>query len=301
MKESLLAGVALAGIAVMMSPASAQALPVGSSYDVLIDGTLRFGVLVGDQPGAVGRLLGGGENRASGRGGWIGNVGHMFNDGASINDAPGQENRNDHGKLTYFTPRWAGFQFGAGWRPDESPDGGDAAQTYANTYQLGLNYRNTFSDLGLSVSTIYVGAGEEDRSGLDRKDTEIWGAGAAIDYMGFGLGVGYADLGDAQASSAEAAAGADGGDWLTIGLRYTTGPWQVGGGYFTAQEDNVAGRPESSVDAWFIGFDYAVVPGWTIEGDVTFIEADSINKGSSTTALANDDGTVFAITNMMRF
>jgi outer membrane protein OmpU len=387
MKKGLLASTALVGASLLATSAYAQAPSVGSNFDVSIDGTLRFGILIwdqddnghntngftndsdtrgykfqtdesevrfrmrgtadnglgygfdieihtktddtinadetwmfvegdwgrvelGDQDGAASRMFRGGEDRTSGRGGWNGDVGDVFNDGKIINDTPGHETSGDHTKIVYFTPRYAGFQLGGSWTPDESHDGGDdnrrdedknrgdATVSYENSFDVGLNYQNTFGDFNVLLSGIYVGADWEAASA--KEDKEVWGIGGSVDYAGFGFGVGYSDLGETTVSTGSAALGADAGEWLTIGLRYTTGPWQVGGGYFYSNEDNVAGSPDSGIDAYFVGFDYNIVGGWRVEGDITFIEADNINKGTTATALDND-ATVFAIASIMSF
>ena len=388
MKKGLLASTALVGASLLATAASAQAPSVGSNFDVSIDGTLRFGILLwdqdanghntnkftndsdtrgykfqtdesevrfrmrgtadnglaygfdiemqtqtddstnvdeawmfveagwgrvelGDQDGAAGRMFRGGEDRTSGRGGWNGDVGDVFNDGyideegidrGIINDTPGHETSSDHTKIVYFSPRYAGFQLGGSWTPDESHDGGDdnrsdAKDSFENSFDVGLNYANTLGDISVVLSAIYVGAEHEVAT---EGDKEVWGIGGSVDYAGFGFGIGYSDLNETRISVADAAAGADAGEWLTIGLRYTTGPWQVGGGYFTSEESNVAGRPDSGVDAWFVGFDYNIVGGWRVEGDITFIEADNINKAANEAALDND-ATVFAIASIMSF
>ena len=49
MKKGLLASTALVGASLLATSAYAQAPSVGSNFDVSIDGTLRFGILIWDQ------------------------------------------------------------------------------------------------------------------------------------------------------------------------------------------------------------------------------------------------------------
>jgi hypothetical protein len=261
-------------------------------------------VELGDQDGAANRMFVGGEDRLSGRGGWNGDLGDINNEGSVLNDSPSLNGTGDHTKVTYFTPRWAGLQLGGSWTPDESQDGGDDTGDddgtgFENVYEIGLNYTNTFGGASVVGTAVYVGGDHEGGGiGADEEDKEILALGGAVDYMGFGFGVGYGDMNDTLLTNAESAAGADGGDWLTLGLRYTTGPWQVGGGYFTSSEDNASGVPDTNVDAWFVGFDYNIVPGWRVEGDITFSEFENIGKDATN---INNDTTLFAIASVMSF
>jgi predicted porin len=258
-------------------------------------------VELGDQDGAADRMFVGGEDNVSGRGGYNGDVGDVFNFGAINTDSPALAITGDNTKVTYFTPRFAGFQFGTSWTPDTSQDGGDDtdgddAVGNDSVYELGLNYQNTFGDIGITVAGVYIG-GDHENSGVV-EDPEVWGAGIDLSYAGFELGFGYADRNETNITTAATAAGADAGQWWDVGLRYTTGPWQVGVGYFQSSEDNIAPASESEVKIFTIGADYTIAPGWRVEGDVNFIEADNITQ---TAPAVDNDGTVFAIATIMTF
>jgi predicted porin len=371
MKKGLLASTALVGASLLAVSAHAGTPTVGDNFEVSIDGTLRFGVLVwdqdvgfgtdestrgykfqtdesevrfhmratadngldygldielqtqtddtinadetwmfleggwgrvelGDQDDAADRMFVSGEDNLSGRGGWNGDAGDVFNaDGLAL-DAPDLTITGDNTKITYFTPRFAGFQFGASWTPDTSQDGGDdtdgdATVSNDDVYSLGLNYQNTFGDFGVTLSTVYIAGSYEDEDVVE--DPEIWGIGGAVEYAGFSLGAGYADRNETNIATAAEAAGADAGAWWDVGIRYTVGPWQVGAGYFSSENDDVGF--DRGLDAWMVGFDYTVAPGWVIESDITFLSADSITAPDGT--ITDNDGTVFVIASTMNF
>jgi predicted porin len=372
MKKGLLASTALVGASLLAVSANAGTPTVGDNFEVSIDGTLRFGVLVwdqdegfgtdastrgykfqtdesevrfhmrgtadnglaygfdiemqtqtddtvnadetwmflegdwgrvelGDQDDAADRMFVGGEDVMPGRGGFDGDVGDVFNFGDINLSGPSLSITSDNTKVTYFTPRFAGFQVGASWTPDASQDGGDDtdgddAVSNDSLYSLGLNYQNTFGDFGLTVAGTYTG-GDHENSGVV-EDPEVWGIGANVSYAGFELGAGYANHNETNILTAATAAGADAGEWWDVALAYTLGPWQVGVGYFNSNESNIAPAPDSEVSIFSIGANYTVAPGWTIASDINFVDAENITQ---TAPAVDNDGTVFVIATIMSF
>ncbi len=276
---------------------------------MFIDGGDAWGrVELGDQDDAADRMHVAGEDAMdAGRGGYNGAVGDVFNFGSGgIMKSPSLSPSSDATKIIYFTPRFGGVQLGASWTPDNGQIGGsgpsDNDGDFSNVFSLGVNYQNTFNGTGITVSGVYFGGdGEPNTSGgantgTSVEDVEIWAVGALVTFAGFEFGVGYADHNDT--GLAEPTNGADKGTWWDVGLNYKTGPWTVGAGYFHGEKDyaNTVTTGDAEVDIFSIGFDYSVAPGWKIESDINFIEAENID-----TTGTDNDGTVFVLSSTMSF
>jgi hypothetical protein len=186
-------------------------------------------------------------------------------------------------KLTYFTPRVAGFQFGVSYTPSSCQTGPSAgsrcsglgnAETdndvgdQSEVWQLGLNYTNTFGGVDVAVSGTYLTATLEAQdlttgpgTGFDRfKDRESYSFGANLGYMGFTLGGAYLHD-NAGVENVDV-------DAWDVGLKYVTGPWSAGVQYIESTRSNPYGSiavggfgGEDSVKAFMIGAGYALGPG----------------------------------------
>jgi len=179
-------------------------------------------------------------------------------------------------KIAYFTPRIAGFQFGASYTPDgcqtgpsaggtgcpeygqASPDN-DAGQ-YSEVYSFGANYSNTFNSVDVGVSATYqtatLEAADVATNALD--DRSSYSFGTNLGYQGFTLGASY--LHDDQ--------GAEGFevDAWDVGVKYTTGPWSAGVQYIQSTRENAeelasGAAGDHEVTAYMVGGGYALGPG----------------------------------------
>ena len=277
---------------------------------MFIDGGDAWGrVELGDQDDAGDRMFVAGEDVMAGRGGFDGAVGNAFKFDKAVS-GPSLSPSSDATKIIYFTPRFAGLQLGASWTPDNGQKGGqdlkkqpDNNGDFENVYSLGVNFQNTFNGTGITVAAVYFGGdGEPDTSGgantgTTVEDLERWGVGGQVTFAGFDFAVGYVDLGEGGIT--EPTNDADNGSWWDVAVRYTTGPWKVGVGYFSSEKDfgtTAACLCDSEVDILSIGFNYAVAPGWAIASDINFVEAENINAAGD-----DNDGTVFVISSTMSF
>lgn len=142
----------------------------------------------------------------------------------------GDESTYNATKVTYYTPRYYGFQAGVSYTPDsqdrgQGGTGGLAgagfrtdADGFGNIWDLALNYENQFSNgIKLAASAAYE-TGDADLANVE--DISAWNVGALLGYQGFSVAASYADLGDsAQATAADA----DQKYW-TLGAAYEGGP-----------------------------------------------------------------------------
>lgn len=255
-------------------------------------------VNLGDQDDAADRMAIGGEDAMPGRGGYDGAVGDVFAfGGESVHTAQGTTFTGDATKVTYFTPRFFGFQLGASFTPDSSHSGGaaqdDDDSAFEQTISGGLNYSEDFNGFGVTLAL--TGAWADSREAVGAlgstvgADTgEAWQAqvGGLFSYAGFSLGAAYG-------LSDNLATGADDAWWTDVGLNYATGPWKAGGGFFYSETDRVAGG-QSEVMIWSIGANYQVAPGMALASDVNFVDVDNA-------AAADNEGTVFVFSTVFSF
>jgi outer membrane protein OmpU len=248
---------------------------------------------LGDQDDAADRMAIGGEDAMPGRGGYDGAVGDAFNfSGESHFNANGATFTGDSTKITYFTPRFFGFQLGASWTPDSTSDGGAGGNSDADTGELdvgslGINYAEDFNGFGVIVAATAVYSDKQEVLGIDVGERWQYQAGLLLSYAGFQLGAAYgADERGINATTDEEAW------WADVGLNYSTGPWKFGGGAFYSETELAGG--DNTVTIYSIGANYQVAPGMAVASDVNYVEEDAA-------VAADNEGTVFVFSTIFSF
>lgn len=211
----------------------------------------------------------------------------------------GDESTYNATKVTYYTPRYYGFQAGVSYTPDsqdrgQGGTGGLAgagfrtdADGFGNIWDLALNYENQFSNgIKLAASAAYE-TGDADLANVE--DISAWNVGALLGYQGFSVAASYADLGDsAQATAADA----DQKYW-TLGAAYEGGPFGLSATYLDSQVE--LGGAKNDFSNLVVGADYKLAPGLTPYAEVSFYEYESAG-------VANDnDGTTFILGTQLAF
>jgi predicted porin len=112
---------------------------------------------------------------------------------------------SDSEKITYFTPRMAGFQLGVSYTPenDEAGSGDGYNSSYSGfpsdsepgeqgeIIEVGVNYVNKFDDVSLAISAGYAAGSLESASATVDDDQTVWNAGFQIGFAGFTIGGAY--------------------------------------------------------------------------------------------------------------
>src|SRR5690606_13748284 len=119
---------------------------------------------------------------------------------------------SDSEKITYFTPRFAGFGLGVSWTPANTADAGGGAipstdkdgpfgagntqnGNQENIWEFGLNYENKFGDFGILAGVTYGFASDVESGlyigGVPADEQEQFSAGLNLTYAGFTIGGGY--------------------------------------------------------------------------------------------------------------
>ncbi|MEX0583868.1 MAG: porin [Sneathiella sp.] len=191
----------------------------------------------------------------------------------------------DTDKITYFTPRFAGFQLGGSYVPDGTSESGQHSQYVAPQYDAGLdrgwsaaaNYVNKFGGVDVAVSAAYQ---EAEVAGATDDQSE-YAFGASVGFFGFTVGAGYGadrDIGGVD--------GADSDAW-SAGLTYGMGPWSVGVQYSKTTFDPA----DTDQTTWIIGGQYTLGPGITAFGGIQIDDNDL--TASTATRQAGDINTFF--------
>lgn len=164
---------------------------------------------------------------------------------------------NDSEKLTYYTPRFAGFQIGASYSPDTNQDDNgpvDRDTGVSDMVAIGANYQGDFGGVSLGVSLGY-GTFLESASGTN--EPEAYSAGITLGVGGFGIGASYAEADDSNAD----------GEAYNVGVSYETGPFGVSLSYFHGEVEN-----SSEQDTIHLSGKYALGPGVSANATLGYAE-----------------------------
>jgi predicted porin len=204
-------------------------------------------------------------------------------------DQTAPELTGDNQTLSYYTPRFAGFQLGASFVPNNRQDleeFGDERDERVNFWSLGANFTRAFGGLNVEASLGWEHAESVDgaTSNAAADDVDHYAVGLRLGYAGFSLGGGYkkADEGDFSTTD---------GDVWSVGLSYTFGPATVGIQYLKAEVEGTtttAASGDDKAEVILLGANYTLGPGVDLFGNIFGIEWED---ESATDAASNNKGT----------
>lgn len=204
------------------------------------------------------------------------------------------ENDEDATKITYYSPRFSGFQVGVSYIPNTGSTNRNAAGgtvnagSNENVFTGGVNYTGQFDEIGVAASLTGI-TGDGQSAGTN--DLEGYQAGANISLAGFTLGGSYGDF-DNSVNVLGAVVSAD-SEYYDIGLGYAAGPYSASVTYIDS-ENEIAGV-NNDFDNIVIGADYQLAPGFVPYAEVSFFDYDSPVAGAS------NDGTVVILGTELTF
>ncbi|MBO6635456.1 porin [Parvibaculum sp.] len=190
----------------------------------------------------------------------------------------------DANKVTYFTPRFAGFQLGLSYTPDvtyngPNPNGLGVAASGAvvnDVVEVALNYAGSFGSVDLGADGFYVTG---DAPTATNGDPEELGFGLNLGFGGFTLGGSWYQSEDLAVTSVvlPSASGLEEEVW-TAGLSYSTGPWTVGVAYLTDELSTPGYSAE--IETWQTGGGYNLGSGVDVGLDLQMSDVDYGAAGS---------------------
>jgi len=189
-------------------------------------------------------------------------------------------------KITYYTPRFSGFQAGVSYAPSLYNRGQltnlqDAQFTNGTVgngrdiWEEGLNYEGQWDQVGIAAAV----TGEEGHTDSDATSSTTpnnlgaWNAGLKLSYMGFSAAGSYGDWMDSFDTNGTKA------DYWTGGLAYETGPVGASVTYLYSDDKNT-GYQDKFQDVSF-GVDYKLAPGLTPFAEYTWYDIDPTGTGSA--------------------
>lgn len=184
---------------------------------------------------------------------------------------------DDNTKVTYYTPKFSGFQAGVSYVPQANV-GETVAFTDAtpnDVFEVGLGYDGEFNGVQVKAGGNY-NFGD---AATGTNDLSAWSLGAQVGYKGFRFGGGYTHDGDSLATAGTAN---DSVSSWNLGATYENGPWGVGLSYIDVDFDTAGsavtvgatGATGTGGDytAWVLGGTYAVAPGLSVGADLGFYD-----------------------------
>lgn len=199
----------------------------------------------------------------------------------------------DANKITYFTPRFAGFQIGVSYTPEFRPgtNGNVCAATggsstsfgvctddnegdWENSFQIAVNYLATFNSLnvalygGLMYADPEVNGAAVTVGGLagPADDWWHWLVGANFTIQGFSIGGNIGRDNNGQKGDRDT--------WMySAAMTYTTGPWTMGGGWRGYRRDQPFGK-DHTTDQFELGANYRIGPGIALAGGLIWNMVD---------------------------
>ena len=185
-------------------------------------------------------------------------------------------------KLTYLSPVWNGFQFGASYTPDVSNDNGSSTglmgfnadnttmtSSFNDAWEGAARYEGTFNNVGFALGGGYTHLNNNDAT-VGADDLQEWNVGADFDIGAFGLGAVYTTNNGAANSNGDS-------DTWVVGADYTTGPFQLGASYFNNNTETGAAS-DVDTDRYTGGVIYTAAPGLSFRGSVSHIKHDATGQ-----------------------
>lgn len=234
-----------------------------------------------------------GQNFAFDTADWVSNPGTV-----SVSNAARVDASSDAEHVSYFTPRFAGFQAGISYIPSAREDVNNQRELTAGAdndgWSLGLNFDRKFGGVGVGIAAGYATANES-TANLD--DPEIWGLAGRVDFAGFRVALSWVESED-QGTAANTAA--NGQETFEAGLRYTFGPNAVSAQYQHAEANSrAAARNGDEAETFWLAYRRTLGPG--VFWKVSAIFADFDNAAAGAAAGTSNDGQALTTSIFVRF
>jgi len=207
----------------------------------------------------------------------------------------GDESSEAINKVSYYTPRFAGFQLGVSYLFDTTgADRGivlsraDNTSGEAENVFLGaINWEGKFDAVSLAAAA----TGEWGNAEVNtQNDLRTWNIGAKAGYMGFSIAGSYGSYGDSLQTKTTSG---DSAHYWTAGIAYETGPFGASVTWLDSEVD--LGTTHNDFSNLSVGVDYKLAPGFTPYAEVNFVKLDP------TGTTEDNDATVFIAGTQLAF
>lgn len=202
----------------------------------------------------------------------------------------------DNDKISYFSPRIAGLQFGASYTPDATQERAGAlrarndAGQQSESLEAALNYERALGRLGIRV-TGSIARADLEGPAAGTREREQWGLSTMLTYRGVEFGASYRQ--DNQGTSGGNSDRRD----IAAGLNYGEGAWSVGVEYALGEAEAGAAGGRDRSEGLELGAVYDLGPGINVTGGVQFWRLrDNLNAPAS-----ENDATIVIIGTNLSF
>ncbi len=182
----------------------------------------------------------------------------------------------DATKISYYSPRSGGFQFGGSFISDTGDVGtaagftGNAGHTeYENVFAGGVQYNGQYQNVGIAASLTGQFGNEEV---VNHHDLEAYAAGLNLSYEGFNVGAAYGDWGKSVSHPSPTLENAH---YWSLGAGYSTGAIGTSITYLNSEYHSNQAQVVS------LGADYALAEGFTPYAEVTFADLEHSTAGEN--------------------
>ncbi len=205
---------------------------------------------------------------------------------------------SDADKITYFTPRISGFQFGASYTPDADEETGSGASPYApikdegaadEAYSLGVNYSGKMSGVSVKASAGYdlITRTDTTATAITTRTTTYAGGGTLTETFSVGstallsstlAGTTTGTVASiAEATAAGVTTVNEDTDEFSVGLNLGFEGFVVGAAY--KYTDNDAGTADLERHDYNVGVTYGQGP-WKVGVQYAGVELDGSSDGT---------------------
>jgi len=200
-------------------------------------------------------------------------------------------------KITYYTPRFAGFQLGVSYAPSLNDSGQLDGRDYNtgdvnNIWEGGLNYENQFDAIGVAAALTGELGKVSNITGVNDQNVEAYNAGAKVSYLGFSVAGSYGDWRDSENVDGTTA------KYWTGGLAYEINGIGASLTYLGSKTD-VTGQ-SNKFDDFSLGVDYKLAPGLTPFVEWTYYDLNATG-GAANTGQAENKGNVILVGSQLSF
>jgi outer membrane protein OmpU len=207
--------------------------------------------------------------------------------------ALGSQDTENSTKISYYTPKFSGFQAGISYTPKLNSNGqninrADSTGQFGDIIEAGIGYDNTFTN-GIRLAASLTGeTGNADAA--TGEDLGAYALGALLGYQGFSGALSYGNWGDSD----RIASNIDSQHYWSAGLGYETGPYAVSATYLNSTRE--IANVDNDFNNIVIGADYKLAPGLTPYAEVSFYEFDQGGAGGY-----DNDGTSIVLGTQLAF
>ncbi len=182
------------------------------------------------------------------------------------------QGNNDAKRITYFTPRFAGFQIGVSYAHDAFQDNfgptniASGSGSVAHIFDIGANYVQSFGDFNVAISGRY-GVGQNQTAGFTADMPTVYAFGVNLGYAGFTIGGSFAEANEHNN-------GVDDGTAYDFGASYANGPWTLSITYFHGENGEPGGTTDEQ-DTFGAAVDYKLAKGVRLNLFGAYVDYDS--------------------------